>query len=309
MTNADGPDRSQSELPAYIDVTALLDRLWSAKWWTLGFSSVFAVVSILIAVSLPNVYRAHALLASNLNEGPAALRSLASSYDGIIGLPNIGLQAQLYEGTEIAIEVLKSRKFLAEFIERHDILVPLMAAKGWDRESDRLVLDEGVYDAAANKWIREVRPPFKAEPDLQEAYEKFIDDVLIVGHDEKTGLVHISVDHVSPNVAAEWANLLIRDLNNSIMEFEVKKAQRAIDYLKDQIEATSVTSLQAVFFGLIEEQTKTVMLANVSDDYVFRVIDPAVPPRTKARPSRVLIVVAGAMLGALLGLLAGALRR
>jgi LPS O-antigen subunit length determinant protein (WzzB/FepE family) len=61
--------------------------------------------------------------------------------------------------------------------------------------------------------------------------------------------------------------------------------------------------MQTVFYQLIEEQTKTIMLAEVSKEYVLRTIDPANAPDDKAKPKRALIVVLGAMLGGMLSVL------
>ncbi len=63
----------------------------------------------------------------------------------------------------------------------------------------------------------------------------------------------------------------------------------------------ALVSLDEVFAQLIEEQTKTIMLANVSKDYVFDVIDPPVAPELKSKPSRALICVLGTLLGGMLG--------
>ena len=57
-----------------------------------------------------------------------------------------------------------------------------------------------------------------------------------------------------------------------------------------------------VFAELIEEQTKTVMLANVTDEYVFQVIEPPVAPELKSEPQRALICVLGVLLGGMLAL-------
>ena len=65
----------------------------------------------------------------------------------------------------------------------------------------------------------------------------------------------------------------------------------AIKYLNDQIKNTSLAELQNVFFSLIEEQTKTVMLAKVTDEYLLKTLDPAVAPELEAEPERILIVI------------------
>jgi capsular polysaccharide biosynthesis protein len=58
-----------------------------------------------------------------------------------------------------------------------------------------------------------------------------------------------------------------------------------------------------VFYQLIEQQTKTIMLAEVSLEYVLKTIDPANAPEEKAKPKRALIVVLGTMLGGMLSVL------
>ena len=86
------------------------------------------------------------------------------------------------------------------------------------------------------------------------------------------------------------------------MRQDVAEAEQAIKYLQIQISSTSLADLQNVFFSLIEEQTKTVMLAKVSDEYLLKTLDPAVQPEQKFKPRRSLIVVLGIMLGGLLSI-------
>jgi LPS O-antigen subunit length determinant protein (WzzB/FepE family) len=95
---------------------------------------------------------------------------------------------------------------------------------------------------------------------------------------------------------------LVNDLNLSIMRQDVAEAEQAIEYLNSQIEKTSLADLQTVFFSLIEEQTKTVMLANVTDEYLLRTLDPAVVPELKSKPKRSLIVIFSALLGSVLAM-------
>ena len=161
-------------------------------------------------------------------------------------------------------------------------LVPLVAADGWDAESGEVLIDPGDYDVSGKKWIRSIRPPKKTVPSLQEAYEEFM-DILSVSQDKKSGFVTVAVDHYSPVVARDWVSWLVNDLNTTIMRQDVAEAEQAIEYLNKQIENTSLAALQGVFFSLIEEQTKTVMLASVSKEYVFKTIDPAFVPEEKLK--------------------------
>ena len=56
---------------------------------------------------------------------------------------------------------------------------------------------------------------------------------------------------------------------------------------------------------MIEEQTKTLMLAEVSDEYVFKTISPAKVSEEKAKPKpkRALIVMLGGMLAVIIVLI------
>jgi LPS O-antigen subunit length determinant protein (WzzB/FepE family) len=58
-----------------------------------------------------------------------------------------------------------------------------------------------------------------------------------------------------------------------------------------------------VFYKLIEEQTKTMMLVEVADEYVLKTIDPANTPDKKDMPKRPLIVVLATMLGGMLSVI------
>ena len=61
--------------------------------------------------------------------------------------------------------------------------------------------------------------------------------------------------------------------------------------------------METVFYQLIEEQTKSMMLTKVKAEYVLKTIDPAQVPDEKAKPKRALIVVLGTMLGGMLSVL------
>lgn len=286
-----------------IDLHEVFRALWAGKWLIGGVTVASAVIAVIVALMLPNVYRAEALLAPNDQEGAGGLSALASQFGGLASLAGISLDSDAGDETLIGLEILQSRQFISEFIQRHDALVPLMAAKGWDADTGELKIDSDDYDSATNTWVRRVRPPKKTIPSLQEAYEEFM-DIMSVRQDKNTGLVTIAVEHYSPTVAKQWVDWLIDDLNASIMRQDVAEAEQAIEYLSDQIKNTSVASLQNVFFNLIEEQLKTVMLAEVTDEYLFRTLDPAIAPDMKTKPKRSLIVILSALLGFFLAMAA-----
>jgi len=285
-----------------LDLRQLVRDLWAGKWLIGGITFVATLIAVIVALMLPNIYRAEALLAPNDPEGSGGLSALAAQYGGLASLAGINIASGSTDKTTLGLEILKSRRFISEFIERHGILVPLMAATGWDSETGELIIDSGAYDVATGKWVRAVSPPKKTIPSSQEAYKVFT-DVFSVGQDKKSGLVTLAVEHYSPMVAKQWVDWLVDDINSTIMQQDVATAEQAIEYLNKQINSTSLAELQNVFFRLIEEQTKTVMLAKVSPEYMFRTLDPAVAPELKAKPKRAFIAVLGMILGGMVGVI------
>lgn len=85
--------------------------------------------------------------------------------------------------------------------------------------------------------------------------------------------------------------------------WDVQKEERSTQFLNKQIELTNVADIKAILYKLVEEQAKTIMFAEVRDEYVFKTIDPALAPEEKAKPKRALICVLGTMLGGMLGVM------
>ena len=140
-------------------------------------------------------------------------------------------------------------------------------------------------------------------PSVQEAHELFSEEFLSVDQDTKTGFVTVAVTHYSPTVARNWVILIVKGVNEAVRARDVEEAEKSIAFLNQQRLKTSLVSLTEVFAELIEQQTKTVMLANASDEYVFQVIEPPVAPELKSDPKRALICVLGTLLGGLLAVL------
>lgn len=294
--------RASNQYDDEIDLRKLFRILWAGKWLITGITFAGIIIAVIVVLRLPNIYRAEVLLAPNQDQGAGGLSALAAQYGGLASLAGINLGSGSSDKTTFGLETLKSRKFLSGFIERHNILVPLMAAKSWDLDTGELKIDADLYDVVAEKWVRSVNPPRKTIPSKQEAYEVFREGVLSVAEDKQTGFVTIAVQHYSPSVAKLWVDWLVQDINTTIMRQEVEEAEQAIDYLNDQIAATSLADLQNVFFKLIEEQIKTVMLAKVSNEYLLKTLDPAVVPERKVKPKRALIVLLSAFLSGVLAI-------
>lgn len=284
-----------------IDLRELFAALWRGKWLVIATTVAFAISSVLFALSQPNIYKADTLLSSS-ETSSGGLAKMAGELGGLAALAGVNLSGGASSEADLAVEVMKSRQFVEMFIQKHDLLVPLMASKGWNLESNRLVLDENVYDETNKVWLREPQGLRGSKPSAQEAYEYFSKNVLSITKNKETGLYTLSVMHFSPNLAKQWVNWLVEDINKVMRDRAITETRQNLDYLRNQLEKTAVADMQSTFYRLIEEQTKSLMLAEVRKEFIFKVVDPAVVPEQKSKPKRALICVLGTLLGAMLGI-------
>jgi len=249
----DSVEKSPEGYDDEIDLRELFSVLWQGKISIIVGGLLGAILSVGYALSLPNIYKSEAVMAPKA-EG-SGLSGLAGQFGGLAGLAGIDIGGGEASKTQIALETLKSRSFFAEYMYE-DVLVALMAVKGWNRETDELIIDEDMYDPSLQKWIRDAQLPFKEKPSVQEAYEVFISDHLVVAQDKKTSFVSLKIKHYSASVASDWVLAIIDGIEASVREKDVREAERSILFLKAESAENSLISLNEVFASLIEEQTK-----------------------------------------------------
>jgi uncharacterized protein involved in exopolysaccharide biosynthesis len=73
--------------------------------------------------------------------------------------------------------------------------------------------------------------------------------------------------------------------------------------------ATSVVSLQQSMGRVLEGEMQKLMLARGNEEFAFKVIDPATPPKQRDAPKRALVAIVATLAGGFLGLLAVFLRK
>lgn len=284
-----------------VDLREFFLALWRGKWVIIITITCFAIGSVIFALSQPNLYKADVLLAPADSSGSGGLSKMAGQLGGLAALAGVTIGGADSSQADLAVQVMKSRQFIDNFVREHGLLVPLMASKGWDLDSNILITNSDLYDTEQKKWLRTPKGLRGAKPTSQEAYEIFSKNVLSVNQDKESGLYKISVIHYSPYIAQQWVTWLVQDINKVMRERSISETTQNLAYLNAQLQKTSVTDMRSMFYKLIEEQTKSLMLAEVQDEFVFKVVDPAVIPEVKDQPKRSLICMLGTLLGLIIG--------
>lgn len=283
-----------------IDLRELFSVLWAGKRLIVGITTVFALVAVFYALSIPNQYRATVVLAPAQSDG-GGLSGALGQLGGLASLAGVNIGGSDGGETQIAQQIMQSWGFIDGFINQYDLAVEVFAVEGWRETSDEILIDTDLYDVASNTWLIEddgvLRPPTSWE------LFKVFTDMLNVSEDKKTGLVSVSIEYYSPLIAKQWLDMYLRAINEHMQRRQVEKVTRNIEFLEDQIAKTSIAEMQEVFYAIIEEQIKNKMLAEASPNYAFAVINPSMVPEEKSQPKRALICILGTLLGGILSVL------
>lgn len=278
-----------------IDILLIWNTFTQHFWMVSGVFIFTCILSVLVALSLPVKYSSFAVLAPANSNKSSGLSSLSSRFGGLASIAGIGLPNQESK-VDIAIEVARTWGFVEKFIVDHELEADLMAVSSWDSEENKLLYNEKTFDPNTNSWVD------GGPPSSWNMFTSF-QGGFSISKSKENGLVVVRIVHASPHVAKEWVDLFVQSLNSHFRESDKLDAQKNIGYLKEHISSTGIAEMQSVFYQLIEEQTKTLMLAEVSDEYVFKVISPARVPEVRSSPKRRIIVLIGGVLGGMFALL------
>jgi hypothetical protein len=194
---------------------------------------------------------------------------------------------------------MKSWSYIEGFIADNNIAVEVYAAEGWNKSSNTLAIDDDIYDTTQQSWLVEDDDTGELRrPTSWELFEEF-QEKLSVSEDKKSGLVSVSIEYYSPQIAKQWVDMYVESINRFMQQRQIDKVTRNINYLQEQIEKTAIAEMQEVFYTIIEEQTKNKMLAEASPDYVFVAVGPSMVPELKSQPKTLL----GGMLSVLMVLI------
>jgi LPS O-antigen subunit length determinant protein (WzzB/FepE family) len=250
-----------------IDIFAMIALMWRYRYLIAASSILFALLAVWYALTAKEIFRAEAVITEVHNDSLSGQNGVSGQLGGLASLAglNVGNNADANSQT-----VLASRHLIEEFVKSHD-LVAVLTAKGGKR---------------ATLWF---------------AVKRFQETVVKIHDDQLKGFTSVSMDWTDAATAAKWANDFVALANQLIRTRVIADATRNVAYLTKQLEQAKEVEVQRSLSTLLENETKTLMLANGRVDYAFRLVDPAVPPEVRHSPQRTLLVISGTAVGFFLG--------
>jgi uncharacterized protein involved in exopolysaccharide biosynthesis len=265
-----------------IDLLELIRTLLQSWKLIVGITVISIGIAVTHALLSPEVFKAEALLAS-VREEKSGVPSYLGQFGGLAAMAGMPIPSD--SNTEQVIATLQSRKFLSLFINNNKLLP---------------VLFEDLWDAAKNAWILESD---QDEPSFNDGYIA-LKGAIAIHEDKKSGLITLSVSWKDPEIAAQWTNDLVKQLNEQLREQAIQDSKKRVGYLEQELAKTTLKDMREVLYSLLESEKQKAMLANVNEDFALEVIDPAVAPEVSEKPKRKLIVALGGVCGGFLGIFA-----
>lgn len=233
---------------------------------------------VALALASDKIYESDVVLFPKESSPASGLTSQLGQLGGIAGL--IGLNVGNSRVRDESLAVLRSRVFVSEFIKRNDLLPQLTRASAMP-----------------------FRPYTGKNMDLLDAVEFFESKVRTVYDDKKLGIIRITIRWRDPVIAANLANDMAINLNREVREQAIRESSSNLEYLRSELEKSQLVSLSQSIGTLLEGEIKRLMIARGSEDYAFRILDPAQPAVRPEWPRPVFMGVLGVLIGGMLAFL------
>lgn len=291
------------------------------RHWRLAVRTLVASVLLagLLGLVMRPVYRAAASFVANTSKGT----KLPQGLSGLAGLA--GLSGAM---GSLGADPSESPDFYVKLMESRELLTRLLHSRFADPRAPG--------DSATLLAILRIRDDDPARQ-LERGVKMLSDDVLTIGTDPRTSMVFISADLRWPELSAAVVNRTVHFVNDFNLEQRLTRVRLRRRFLEArQAEALSDLTLAEsrlrnfyevnrqprlppallseegrlrrqvdmtteIYLGLRRE-FETARLDEVNDAPLITVVDTAVAPRKRLRPRIGLLLFAGALVGAVLGL-------
>ena len=276
-----------------ITLRELISVLWGGRILIFCVTTVVAIASIIISLSITNVYTSESVLVNRDKQ-----ESPMSNFSGLASLAGVDLSAQGASLNKV-MGIIESREFVKHLITFDDVLPSLMAAQSYNANTKEIIFDDEIYDHETESWVRDAPANRGVVPSYIEAHKEY-SEIISMTKDRLTGHVSLKVEHVSPIFAKEFLSLVINEANNVQRNIDVDSSTKALLYLREQLSRTPQVEIRDSISKLIENQLETQMMASIHNDYVLMTIEPPFTPERKSGPIRSLIVILSTLVGGIL---------
>ena len=207
-----------------INLYELFKTFWDSKWLISSITIASCIFIVLYSLSIPNIYRSSALVMPAQSQGSSMSGSL-SGLGGLASMAGISIPSGNSNNKEEAIAVLTSHQFLEDFIVNNDILLPLMASKGWDAKKNELILIDAGCEF--NGYASDITRTFPVSGKFTKA-QKLIYEIVLLAQRDAIQKIKLGEKYNAPHEAA------VRSITQNLINADLIKNRSVDEALETQ---------------------------------------------------------------------------
>jgi len=274
----------------------LFEVLYNKKMQLILVALITSLITYTFLLFVPNKYTSSTLLAVNdLSAGPQQ--------------DTLGLIATLGNSATGTLEkkaeaLLTSKSFFIDFVNKRNVVIPLVASNNWNEEENLINTDYGAFNylSLSENDLTQNNDYLLNSKLMHSAYIDWRKTILKVKSDKFTGFYSVSITHHSPHLAKDTLRWLIEDINDAMRNLQIRQSNKALISLEDELATNNLPEIKNVVSSLIRENIQRKTLASSSKDYVFTVLDPPYKPEYPISPKKLLIIIASVFIVFLLNI-------
>jgi uncharacterized protein involved in exopolysaccharide biosynthesis len=253
------------------DEINLLDYLrviWKNKIWIALIVVVVTVATVTTSLLMTPIYEARAVIS------PATTKPSESSGVSAIAL-QFGIAAPASSNMSEIANLLRSNILREKILIKYNLFPVLFSGRQL-------------------KW--------KSEDEKMWAGIRFLETVIKVNPIQKDNIIQITADFKDPKVAGDLVNYTLIELTEYMSSEAKRVAETNKKYLESQLDKTADPFIKTKLYSLIAQQIETSMMAEVKENFAFKIIDPPRVPDRKIKPKRTQMAVIAFVVSLFLGI-------
>jgi uncharacterized protein involved in exopolysaccharide biosynthesis len=264
------------------------------------------ILTIIISLCMKNIYGAKAIITPIAPKDSGGNSIAAGIMQQVGGLSTIGLP-DLSSSAEI-VTLLQSNILREKVISQYNLL-PILFSDQWD-ENTKNWKKRAWYNPLSlmSSLIRLIKPVNKkgiekieGVPDVWDGLRK-LDDMVKINNNVKDKTITIVVEFDDPVLAANIAGYYLAELNDHMSSEAKRVALTNRKYLEQQLDQTADPFIKQKIYNLIAQQIETSMMAEVKENFAFKIIDPPKAPDRKLKPKRAQMMLISLLASLLIGI-------
>lgn len=145
---------------------------------------------------------------------------------------------------------------------------------------EKVVRNRNFYPIFLNETYEENPGPDKIWKGI-----RFMQSIYKVNHNQKKGIITLAVEHTNPKTTADIISCVLSELTDYMSSEAKRVAGINRKYLETLIKKNADPLIKQKIYSLIARQIEISMMAEVKENFAFKVLDPPRAPDVKIKPT------------------------